>query len=253
MTRAAKASFSNVYSDAARAASYATLEFPGTYYLAFRDLPALFAQHVTGTSAIDFGCGTGRSTRFLGQLGFRTIGLDISAEMVALARSRDPGGDYVVIGDGDLAPCPPASYDLALCMFTFDNIPGVEHRVHLLAELRARLKPTGTLVLVDSTPELYTHEWTSFSTAATYPGNLRASSGDLVYTLMLDVPDRRPVADVLWLDEDYREAFRRAGLELVAAHRPLGTRDEPFPWVNETEIAPWVIYVTRPAPAQATS
>ncbi len=29
--------YSNVYSDAARAASYASLEFPNTYYLAFRD------------------------------------------------------------------------------------------------------------------------------------------------------------------------------------------------------------------------
>ncbi len=245
-------SFSNVYSDAARAASYATLEFPGTYYLAFRDLPALLAEHVTGRDAIDFGCGTGRSTRFLERLGFHTTGLDISAEMVALARSRDPGGDYVVIEDGDLAPCPRGRYDLVLCMFTFDNIPGVEHRVHLLAELRARLRPTGTLVLVDSTPELYTHEWTSFSTAATFPGNLQARSGDLVYTLMLDVPDRRPVADVLWLDEDYQEAFRRAGLELVAGHRPLGRPDEPYAWVNETEIPPWVIYVTRPAPAPAS-
>ena len=31
--------FSNVYADAERAASYADLEFPGTYYLAYRDLP----------------------------------------------------------------------------------------------------------------------------------------------------------------------------------------------------------------------
>jgi hypothetical protein len=31
----------------------------------------------------------------------------------------------------------------------------------------------------------------------------------------------------------------------VAEHRPLGREDEPFAWVNETRIAPWVIYVLR--------
>ena len=33
--------FGNVYEDEERARAYATLQFPGTYYLAFRDLPAL--------------------------------------------------------------------------------------------------------------------------------------------------------------------------------------------------------------------
>ncbi len=34
------AEFSNVYDDQARAQAYAELEFPGTYFLAYRDLPA---------------------------------------------------------------------------------------------------------------------------------------------------------------------------------------------------------------------
>ena len=33
-------SFTNVYDDAQRAEAYGTLECPGTYYLAYRDLPA---------------------------------------------------------------------------------------------------------------------------------------------------------------------------------------------------------------------
>ena len=237
--------FSNVYADGQRAESYARLEFPGTYYLAYRDLPAILAEHVHGKTAIDFGCGTGRSTRFLRQLGFDAVGVDISAEMIAMARRLDPDGKYVLIEDGDLSGLDRHAYDLALAVFTFDNIPGEDHRVRLLSELRDRLKSDGVIVLVDSTPELYLNEWASFSTAATCPSNLTAKAGDVVYTVMLDVEDRRPVEDILWLDEDYRTAFDRARLRLIETCRPLGTRDDPHRWVNETRIAPWVIYVAR--------
>ena len=41
----------NPYDDPARAASYAGLEFPGTYYLAYRDLPDLIARHAGGVRA----------------------------------------------------------------------------------------------------------------------------------------------------------------------------------------------------------
>jgi SAM-dependent methyltransferase len=66
--------FGNVYEDEERARAYATLQFPGTYYLAFRDLPALIRRYNHGSRALDFGCGTGRSTRFLRNLGLNVIG-----------------------------------------------------------------------------------------------------------------------------------------------------------------------------------
>jgi SAM-dependent methyltransferase len=69
--------FSNSHEDPKRAEAYAKLEFPGTYYLAYRDLPEIIFEHVRGREALDFGCGTGRSIRFLRKLGFSTVGVDI--------------------------------------------------------------------------------------------------------------------------------------------------------------------------------
>lgn len=40
--------FNNVYEDSHRADSYSKLEFPGTYYLAYRDIPSLIKKHVQG-------------------------------------------------------------------------------------------------------------------------------------------------------------------------------------------------------------
>jgi ubiquinone/menaquinone biosynthesis C-methylase UbiE len=82
--------FDNVYEDEERARAYATLEFPGTYYLAFRDLPALIQRYKHGPRALDFGCGTGRSTRFLRNLRLNVTGADVSQAMLDQARTLDP-------------------------------------------------------------------------------------------------------------------------------------------------------------------
>ena len=44
------AEFSNVYDDQARADSYARLEFPGAYYLAYRNQPDFEQATLTGVS-----------------------------------------------------------------------------------------------------------------------------------------------------------------------------------------------------------
>jgi SAM-dependent methyltransferase len=235
--------FGNVYEDARRAEAYAKLEFPGTYYLAYRDLPAIIAKHVTGSAALDFGCGTGRSTRFLRKLGFDAMGVDISADMIVKAEELDPDGDYRLITDHGLDQFAMASFDLVLSVFTFDNIPAGQ-KAALCASLGKLLAPTGRIVSVVSAPEIYRHEWASFSTRD-FPENHQAQSGDRVRIIMTDVEDSRPVEDILCTDESYRAIYTDAGLALLQTYQPLAHADEPYDWVNETTTAPWTIYVLR--------
>jgi SAM-dependent methyltransferase len=233
--------FDNVYDDAARAEAYAQLDFPGTYYLAFRDLPELFRKHVHGSRALDFGCGTGRSTRFLESQGFATIGVDISAAMLDQARQRAPRGDYRLVGARNIGEFTDR-FDLILAAFTFDNIPTREARLHALGALRGVLAPGGSMIIVVSSPAIYCHEWASFSTKD-FPENRSAGDGDVVHIVMLDVPDRRPVEDVLCGDGQYRELFALAGLRVKEMIQPLATGSEPIAWVSETHTAPWSVYV----------
>jgi ubiquinone/menaquinone biosynthesis C-methylase UbiE len=237
-------SFSNVYDDAERAEAYAKLEFPATYYLAYRDLPAIIAEHVTGRTALDFGCGTGRSTRFLKKLGFNATGIDISSSMIQLAQNADPDGEYRLVESGDFGAFRPATFDLVLSAFAFDNIPGDAKRRELLRGLRRLLKDQGRIVLLGSTPEIYTHEWASFTTKD-FPENRHAKSGDTVRIVMKDVADQRPVVDLVWFHEDYLKLFAASDLDLIGHYTPLGHTDEPYDWLTETLIAPWVIYVVK--------
>jgi SAM-dependent methyltransferase len=236
--------FSNIYDDKERADAYSRLEFPGTYYLAYRDLPEIISEHVRGRKALDFGCGTGRSTRFLRKLGFDVTGVDIAAPMLARARERDPQGEYRLVPDGDLASLSPDTFDLVLSAFTFDNIPTMEKKVALFRSLKRLLKANGRIVNLVSSPDIYINEWASFSTKD-FAENRNAQSGDKVRIVMLDVEDRRPVEDILCTDEDYEEVYRRSGLVPIKTFRPLAKPAERYSWVSETAIAPWIIYVLR--------
>lgn len=235
--------FANVYEDDQRADSYAQLEFPGTYYLAFRDLPAIIGEPDPGAVALDFGCGAGRSTRFLRELGFaRVVGIDISEAMLRCARERDPEGDYRLIPDGDFSSLGQERFDLILCAFPFDNIAERAHKLRLFLGLSDLLTPDGQLVNLISSAELYRNEWMSFSSRR-FEENRTARSGDVVRLVMLDVPDQRPVEDILFPESSYLEVYGEAGLEVVESHRPLGRESEPHEWVSETLTAPWTIHV----------
>jgi len=164
----------------------------------------ILAKYVTGREALDFGCGAGRSTTFLKGLGFNASGIDISRSMIQLAKHVDPSGTYRLVDDGDFSGFETARFDLVLSAFAFDNIPGVAKRGELLRGLRRLLKDEGRIILLGSTPEIYTHEWASFTTKD-FPENRLAKSS----------PQRR-------LPEGRRRCQRAPGVVLTIAGRPLG-------------------------------
>jgi len=224
----------NCYHDADRASAYATLEFANTYHLAFRDLPKVLSRHVTGTRRLDFGCGTGRSTRFLRKLGFQVTGVDISQDMLRIARATDPSGDYRVVPDDNFNQFAVGSFDLVFSAFTFDNIPG-GMKARILSDLEKLLAPCGTIANLVSSPHIHTHEWVSFTTRD-FSENSAARSGDVVRIVTTDHQDRRPVEDILCTDESYRAFYREAGLEAVQVFAPLANGDEPYAWASETRV-----------------
>jgi ubiquinone/menaquinone biosynthesis C-methylase UbiE len=233
--------FHNTYDDADYAASYAGLEWEGTYHLVRRELPGILREHVRGRRALDVGCGTGRSSRLLRACGFEVMAVDIAPNMIARARELDPGGDYRLVEGGDVGRLPAGAFDLVLAAFPFDNMPMAD-KPRMLAGLRDRLAPQGRFVNVVSSPAIYSHEWTSFSTRA-FPENRHAADGDVVRIVTTTFTHGRPCEDVLCSDETYRRMYAEAGFTVLADHRPLGRADDGVPWVSETRIAPWVIWV----------
>ena len=149
-----------------------------------------------------------------------------------------------MIEDGDFSSVTEGHADLVLAAFPFDNIPGRERKAELLSGLKKLLGPEGRMVNIVSAPEIYTHEWVTFSTRE-YEENRAAQCGDVVRILTTDYADRRPVEDILWPDKDYRSVYLETGLEVLCYERPLATGEESIDWVSETAVSPWTIYVLR--------
>lgn len=107
-------------------------------------------EDVAPGSALDACTGTGRHAALLQRLGHVVTGVDQSSHMLALAAAKVPGA---VLVHGDLADAsalpPGASFDLVVCALALTHFPTL---VEPVAELAARTRPGGRIVLTDMHP-----------------------------------------------------------------------------------------------------
>jgi ubiquinone/menaquinone biosynthesis C-methylase UbiE len=95
-----------------------------------------------GRLTLDIGCGEGRVSRDLRELGHRVVGVDQSPSMIAAAREADPEGEYV---DADAAALPfeDGSADLAIAFMSLMDMDDMPAGVRELARV---LEPGGLFV-----------------------------------------------------------------------------------------------------------
>lgn len=111
-----------------------------------RALLGWFAELVGDGPALDVGCGGGRITAHLHALGVDVSGVDLSPNMVALARAAHPGLRFSVGSMTDLA-LPDASVDGLLAYYSTIHVPDDELPT-ALAEFHRVLTPGGHALLV---------------------------------------------------------------------------------------------------------
>ncbi len=101
-------------------------------------------------NVLDVACGTGDMAVSLVERGCTVTGIDLSEEMLAIARQKAPMVTFM-IADAEHLPFPDASFDAVTCAF------GVRNFVHLeqgLDEMLRVLKPGGQLVILElATPD----------------------------------------------------------------------------------------------------
>ena len=226
----------NDYRESAK--HYALRGISGTDSLAFREVAERVRVLRLSGKALDLGCGSGRSTRFLKALGFQTIGVDVSESMVAQARQLDPDGTYLTYSPGDRLPLDEASFDVIFSSWVVLELGSREYLRRYFREAARVLESGGKGFIVTNTAEFYRHRWVSCE--VDFPENQAPlRSGQPVKARL--IPEGVTVTDVFWSDRDYREAMAASGLTVAHALYPKASPSEPH-WLDETRIAPWVVY-----------
>lgn len=96
--------------------------------------------------ALDAACGTGRHAAYLHSLGHEVLGVDVSANMLALARAKVPESDFRQ-GHVCQLPVPDQDIDLVVCALALTHVPDL---AAAFAEFSRVLRPGGHLVIADS-------------------------------------------------------------------------------------------------------
>lgn len=112
-------------------------------------------------SVLDVGCSVGISTQFLHRSlqtrqssPFKTVGLDLSPYMLAVAQERDTQGEIAawIHGNAERTEFADASFDLVTLQFLLHELPQ-RASDRIFREMRRILRPGGWLAIVDNNPQ----------------------------------------------------------------------------------------------------
>ena len=118
--------------------------------LLFGDGRAWVCSQASG-EVLEVAVGTGRNFTFY-PAGIRLTGIELSSEMLGIARRRsaEVGLQVELLqGDAQALAFPDASFDTVVCTFSLCSIPDDRKAV---AEMKRVLRPGGKLILIDHVP-----------------------------------------------------------------------------------------------------
>ncbi len=221
-----------------KAKLYAQYKIIGTDYLAFRDLPELIKKYSHGKKAIDYGCGCGRSTQFLKNLGLEVVGVDTSPEMLKQAETIDKQTTYRLIQSAEIPACN-HFYNIAFCSLVLFEISSKTELLKIFNEIKRVIDENGIFIIVTGSEDMYRHSW--YTLDASYKENRSLKSGSLAKIQLKQI--NLELLDYFWTDNDYQEIMKKSGLSLLEKLNPLGSKEDGYPWVSEMTVSPYVIYV----------
>ena len=100
-----------------------------------------------GGTCLEIGCGAGRITHALAESFERVVALDVSEDMIELARSASPANVEFRRVDATSVPLPDGSVDAVFTCHVLQHLENLHHVEAYLAESRRVLRPGGSAIV----------------------------------------------------------------------------------------------------------
>ncbi len=215
---------------------YGSIGIEGTTYEIGFDAVGEMLGDLSDKTFLDFGCGAGRSTAFLIELGAGHVyGVDHDSNMLAVAQSRGIAGATFLPG-GDEIPLPDASVDGAVSLNVFVEIRTAGQMARVCAEVARVLRPGAPFIMESSSPMAFGHSFRSYR----YPQAEGLRSGSRTPCIVTASEGEIVIEDTYWTEADYVRALAHAGLAVAAVGYPM-PRD-PSAWsTDEAIVSPCVV------------
>ncbi|MFZ2484419.1 MAG: methyltransferase domain-containing protein [Minisyncoccia bacterium] len=201
---------------------------------------AKLLEPIEGKRILDFGCGNGKFSIFLHNLGAEVVGIDISATQLEVARKGTMEITYLQDTDPRIEKDFSGYFDAGILIFVLCEISSQEAILAVLKRVHNLLKGGAELVILNPNwdksngKDFLTHQMQF---------NPELKLGGHVTTILKGNPPIH-IPDYYWSKEVYLEMLSKAGFGEIQIHEPLAPNDGT-PWKDEKEFPPFLIIKSK--------
>ncbi len=185
-----------------------------------------------GKKLLDYGSGTGRSAKFLHDLGAYIAGTDIRQDMIDLSQKQYPQIEFKLMADNKI-PWPDQSFDIVISAFVHIEISSLKEFEKMHQEIKRVLKPEGQYFILTVNPNSWGNQYESFSSQL--PADFSSQSGQKIKVQMQTEKGIVGFEDYYWQEKDYVQTLESAGFKLEYLQKIRAEKEPPPFWLIKAE------------------
>jgi 2-polyprenyl-3-methyl-5-hydroxy-6-metoxy-1,4-benzoquinol methylase len=208
--------------------------------LGFTEVEKLL-RNIQGKNLLDYGCGNGKFSRRLRDLGALVTAVDLSENAIALANQEDSRNiEYKVIRDDDLCFVKEKSMDYATATFVLCTMQQRAQIQTIVDNIYKKMKKGGCFVVLEPHPDSLGYKY--ISTRRNKPQKIESGTPIKVQLTGMN----HPFYDYWRSIKDYKEIIQNAGFTIDTIKEPIikGCAEETF-WKDERAQSPFLIIRAR--------
>jgi len=177
-----------------------------------------------GKKILDYGSGTGRSTKVLSKIYKDVSGADIRSDMISTTKKLYPNINFRLIKKNKIS-WPNNTFDVVVSAFIHIEIGNLFKMKQMTKEIKRVLKPRGKFIILTINPKSWGNQYRSFSSS--FPKNFTATSGQKVNVLMASDRKKIKFQDYYWQNKDYVNTLGDAGFKQIKLKKIKAEKDPP--------------------------